>query len=536
MTRGLPGASELLGGLTSLVKSPSERGSSVMPLLRKAAEHDAVWLGAAAALGLSGGRSARRAALRGVGSVAIVAAVNHMLAKPAARSSRPVLDTLPGFAPRPNTASLPSSPMASAAAFAAGVVLESPRYGFAALPFAAALAYVRAGGSLNHRRRAAAGAVVGVGAALLTCRWWPVKPEAAAAAAPPRRPAPALKEGKGLQLVVNPSSGVAWSKDTAETLRTLLPEAAITVFEPGDDLLALLDRAAARAAADGGALGVCGGDGTVNAGSATAARHGVPLAVFPGGTFNHFAADLGNQTMEDVVRALRAGDAVTADVGRASSRVSSGLQGSTTPQSSITQSSGSRSAGTRGSADAPGEPRENSSDDDQQLFLNTFSIGVYSELVHARERLEKRIGKWPALAVGLVKVLTTGSPLSVVINGRPRRIWLLFAGNGIYHPAGFAPTYRTQLDDGLLDVRAVEAGTPLARTRLLLAVLTGTLHSSRVLTTAQVRRLELEVLEGDPHFAYDGEVTEATYRHLVLDKLPGAVTLYRPADQDQWLR
>ncbi|MEU8489481.1 hypothetical protein [Streptomyces sp. NPDC048641] len=173
---------------------------------------------------------------------------------------------------------------------------------------------------------------------------------------------------------------------------------------------------------------------------------------------------------------------------------------------------------------------------EQQLFLNTFSIGVYSELVHARERLEKRIGKWPALAVGLAKVLTTGSPISVVTNGRPRSIWLLFAGNGISHPAGFAPTYRTQLDDGLLDVRAVEAGTPLARTRLLLAVLTGTLHSSRVLTTAQVRRLDLEVLRGEPHFAYDGEVTHATYRRLVLDKIPKAVTLYRPADQDQWLR
>ncbi|MFE9407123.1 diacylglycerol/lipid kinase family protein [Streptomyces sp. NPDC006530] len=504
----------------ALEPSTPVRGSSVARLLRKAAEHDAVWLGAATVLGLSGGRSARRAALRGVGSVAIVAGINHALAKPAARSSRPVLDALPGIFPRPSTASLPSNPMASAAAFGAGVVLESPRYGLAALPFATGLAYIRAQGGLDHRRRAAAGALVGVGAALLTCRWWPVKPEAAAAAAPPRRPAPALKEGKGLHLVVNPSSGIAWSKDTVDTLRALLPEASITLFEPGDDLLALLDEAAVRAVADGGALGVCGGDGTVNAGSATAARHQVPLAVFPGGTFNHFAGDLGNQTMEDVARAIKAGDAVTADVGRASSPTRPG-----TPP------------GQGARKDAPGPSADaTASGDQQQLFLNTFSIGVYSELVHARERLEKRIGKWPALFVGLAKVLATGSPLSVVINGRPRRLWLLFAGNGIYHPAGFAPTYRTQLDDGLLDVRAVEAGTPLARTRLLLAVLTGTLHSSRVLTTAQVRRLDLQVLEGEPHFAYDGEVTDATYRHLVLDKLRQAVTLYRPADQDQWLR
>lgn len=60
--------------------------------------------------------------------------------------------------------------------------------------------------------------------------------------------------------------------------------------------------------------------------------------------------------------------------------------------------------------------------------------------------------------------------------------------------------------------------------------------STRSLTTAQVRRLELEVLRGAPYFGHDGEVTDATYRRPVLDRLPKAVTLYRPADQDQWLR
>ncbi|WP_405483916.1 hypothetical protein [Streptomyces sp. NBC_00009] len=51
-----------------------------------------------------------------------------------------------------------------------------------------------------------------------------------------------------------------------------------------------------------------------------------------------------------------------------------------------------------------------------------------------------------------------------------------------------------------------------------------------MLTTAQVCRLDLEVLRGEQHFAYDGEVTDATYQRLVLDKIPKALTLYRPAD------
>jgi hypothetical protein len=50
-----------------------------------------------------------------------------------------------------------------------------------------------------------------------------------------------------------------------------------------------------------------------------------------------------------------------------------------------------------------------------------------------------------------------------------------------------------------------------------------------VLTTAQVCRLDLEVLRGEQHCAYDGEVTHATYQRLVLD-IPKALTLYRPAD------
>jgi len=305
-------------------------------------------------------------------------------------------------------------------------------------------------------------------------------------------------DGDGLHVVVNPSSGVSWGADAddpAAPLRALLPKAEFEVPTEGQDLPELLERAARQAKKEGGALGACGGDGTINTATDVAARYGVPLAVFPGGTFNHFAVDLGNQTLEDVARAVRDGDAIVADVGRA-----------------------------RGP------------DGSEQLFLNTFSLGVYSELVRARERWEKRIGKWPALVAGLVRVLAQGSPVSVRVNGRSRRLWLLFAGNGIYHPAGFAPTYRTQLDDGLLDVRAVDGGTPLARTRLLLAVLTGTLHNSRVLTTAQVRSLRLEVLGGDPRFTYDGEVTRTAAPRLVLDKRTRAVTLYRPSEKDQWLR
>lgn len=63
-------------------------------------------------------------------------------------------------------------------------------------------------------------------------------------------------------------------------------------------------------------LGICGGDGTINAAATAALRAGIPLAVFPGGTLNHFALDLGLAGAEDTCRALAAGHAVRVAVGR----------------------------------------------------------------------------------------------------------------------------------------------------------------------------------------------------------------------------
>ncbi|MEU6080148.1 diacylglycerol kinase family protein [Streptomyces sp. NPDC047108] len=444
-----------------------------------------MWVGAAAAIGAIGGRTARRAALRGVGSLAIATAITRTIMRPATG--------------RTGAGDIPFGRSASAAAFAVGAALEAPRYGLGAAPVGAAIAASRLRAGASGLADVLAGLAIGGFAAALTGHWWPVKPEKPAGAVPPRLPAPALPGGAGLFVVVNPGSGVALrtgdSASPAERLRALLPEAEITELGPEDDLGALLDKAAGRAADCGGALGVCGGDGTLNAAAGAAVRHGVPLAAFPGGTFNHFAADLGVESLEEVAHAVGEGDAVSVDLARASS-----------PDGG-----------------------------EDQVFLNTFSIGVYPELVRAREKLENRVGKWPALAIGLTRVLAGTRPIDVAVNGKPRRLWLLFAGNGLYHPAGFAPTYRAQLDDGLLDIRAVDGSTPFARTRLLLAVLTGTLHNSRVLVATQMRRLRLDGLSTAPHFAYDGEVSREPVDSLVLGKSARALTVYRPATEDDEL-
>ncbi|GAA3076870.1 hypothetical protein GCM10020000_72940 [Streptomyces olivoverticillatus] len=96
-------------------------------------------------------------------------------------------------------------------------------------------------------------------------------------------------------------------------------------------------------------------------------RHGLPLAVLPGGTRNHFAYDLGIESLADACRAVEAGEAVTVDLAR--------LHG-------------------------------------DGYFLNTFSIGA-----------------WPAGLAAAVRVLRTARPVTLRLGGRERQVWMLFAGN-----------------------------------------------------------------------------------------------------------
>jgi undecaprenyl-diphosphatase len=262
----------------------------------------------------------------------------------------------------------------------------------------------------------------------------------------------------------------------------------------GDDLGQLMEKAAGQAAEQGGALGVYGGDGTVGVAAAAAMRHGVPLAVFPGGTFNHFAGDLGIGTVEDTARAVEAGSAVAIDV--AQFRPDEPQQG---PQAQ--------------------QPQE-------VPFLNTFSLGAYPELVRHRERWERRVGSWPAGVLAAVHVLRTAAPLPLEVNGRRRSVWLLFVGNCSYRGLGLAPVRRHDLADGVLDVRIVDGG-PFARTRLLAAAVTGVLTRSPVYTAAAVRRLRISGLGAGTHLAYDGVVGSAP-SSLTLEKAGRALTVYRP--------
>ncbi|WP_030807111.1 bifunctional phosphatase PAP2/diacylglycerol kinase family protein [Streptomyces sp. NRRL S-337] len=463
----------------------------VLPRLTRSADHGVLWFGIAAGAVALGGRPARRAALRGVASLAVASATVNTLGKRSVRRQRPLLDAVPvirQLTRQPFTSSFPSGHAASAAAFATGVFFENKWWGLALAPVAVSVAFSRIYTGVHYPGDVLAGAALGAGAAFAVRGLVPTR----AQLAPPARPraeAPALPGGRGLVVVANPGSGQRTGQrpDRAAEVHAVLPEAEVMVCD-GPERLPLeeaLEAAAERARELGGALGVVGGDGTVNAAAAVAVRHGLPLAVLPGGTANHFAYDLGIESFAEAARAVQSGEAVAVDLARFRT----------------------------------GPHREG------HYFLNTFSVGVYPELVRIREHWAGRIGAWPAGVLAAWEVLRSAEPMSVRIGGERRSVWLLFVGNCQYRGLGFAPVRRHDLADGVLDVRVVHGGR-LARTRLLAAALMGTPRRSPVLGEARLPRLRIGGLGDTAAVAYDGEVAMSG-GELTLEKEREALTVYR---------
>lgn len=455
----------------------------VLPRLSRGANHGLLWFGAAAGIAALGrGARSRRAAVRGVASLAVASAVINTVGKHSVRRARPILDGVPVIRQlkrQPITTSFPSGHSASAAAFATGVALESKGWGAVVAPVAASVAFSRVYTGVHYPGDVLAGAALGVGAAFAVRGLFPTRSQLP----PPGRPresAPALPEGEGLVVVVNRESGTA---GCASAVRSALPLAEVVECAPDE-----LSERLAKAAEGARALGVVGGDGTVNLAASVAVTRGLPLAVFPGGTLNHFAYDLGIEDVVDTCRAVSAGEAVGVDLGRFR-------------------------PGPAGRGDAG-------------YFLNTFSLGVYPELVRIRERWSPRIGAWPAGVLAASRVLRGEHPLTADVQGERRPMWLIFAGNGVYKGVGPTPGHRLDLADGLLDVRIVHGGR-LPGLRLLGAAVAGKLQRSPVHAARQLQELRIGGLEPGTLLAFDGEVAEAP-RELVVDKLVDGLTVYRP--------
>lgn len=458
--------------------------------LSRSADKSRLWWLVAAGLATRRGPT-RRAAFRGLAALAGASVAANLVGKPLLPRRRPAAEAVPEarrLHKRPTSSSFPSGHAASAAAFVTAAALESPRLGIALAPLAAAVAYSRVHTGVHWPSDIGAGAVLGALVALATRHWWPPRPDDARAHTAPPADAPALREGAHILAVVNPHSGNPDDDPTTE-LRELWPRAVVLTPESGADLHDQLTDELRRRADEVRALGVAGGDGTAAAVASVAADAGLPLALIPAGTLNHFARDLGLRHFTDTDAAVRSGNAVGIDLGEVEIDSDHGTT--------------------------------------RRWFVNTASLGGYPEMVRLRETIQRHHPKWPSAVIAMVRTLRHARPLRVRLNGEHLAVWLLFVGNGTYAPKGVIPSRRPALDTGLLDVRYLRADRPYSRTRFLLAVLTNTLSTSHVYSQRDLSELDVTLLDGNRRIATDGEVGPLGHRFRFRSR-PSALAVYRP--------
>ncbi|WP_083884212.1 bifunctional phosphatase PAP2/diacylglycerol kinase family protein [Nocardia higoensis] len=476
----------VIGRSARLRPSPADRA---LRTLSAGANYNRLWLGFGAAMVLLGSGPVRRAGVRGLLATGLASGVANGIAKPLFPRRRPPDESVP-FVRRlgtpPVSSSFPSGHSASAAAFVTGVALESPATAVAVAPVAVAVGYSRVHIGVHWPSDVVAGALLGAGVALGTRRWWALRPDEPALVGENERIEP-LPHGRGLLLVANALSGSGAAEEVLAEVRSALPAARIVPFDHertlDEQLAEHLNSGQVRA------LGVLGGDGTVSGVAEIAVREQLPLAVFAGGTLNHFAKDAGVDDADHTASALDAGAVARVDVAAVD-------------------------------LDGGGE----------RVFVNTASLGGYPDFVHLRERWEHRIGKWPAAGIAMVRVLLRAEPLHATVDGVPMALWMLFVGNGRYSPADQIPMSRPELHRGTIDVRYLRADVPFSRTRLVWATLTGTLADSATYVRRAAERLEVRISSGPVSLATDGEVG---YRgtEFAFTSRPGALRIFRRPDE-----
>ena len=292
-----------------------------------------------------------------------------------------------------------------------------------------------------------------------------------------------------IAVILNLSAGKASAESHNEhKLRALLTatglKADIVVLRPGQSPADIARQVSAHAAV----VVAAGGDGTVGGVAAGVLDSPAVLGVLPLGTLNHFAKDLGIPlTLPEAVTVVANGHIDQVDVARVNDRV----------------------------------------------FVNNASIGVYPDIVVAREDLRRHgHSKWMAMGIAIVRVLTRypGVTVNIAVDGRARtwRTPFVVIANNEYGIDGPGLGARVRLDEGKLFVYL----SPRSRVRdlplLLATALVGRGRRSGAFEIVSATHVRIDTRTGGHiRVAIDGEVA-AMNAPLRCEVRPGALRVIRP--------
>ena len=235
-------------------------------------------------------------------------------------------------------------------------------------------------------------------------------------------------------------------------------------------------------------LVAAGGDGTVNCVASEGYRLSKPLAVIPLGTLNHFARDMGLPlTLPEAVEVVAQGRTEVVDLATVNDLV----------------------------------------------FLNNSSIGLYTNIVRVRERLERSVGKWPAALVALTTVLYRRAHLYDVRLTLDDQSFhcktsLLFVGNNYYRLNSFGLPSRDTLWDGKLQLYVLKTKRIDRLVITAFCSVTGKKPPEKYLTRYAGTKLQVTLTNRPKAWvSHDGEISQCT-TPLSYTLHAKAVTVYTP--------
>lgn len=287
---------------------------------------------------------------------------------------------------------------------------------------------------------------------------------------PAPSPLPAGADPRPLAVFLNHRAGRgATSAGLALEVRDAFARASVPVEVHLPELLDLVDAVRAEAARRPRAIVVGGGDGTLSIAAGVLAGTGIAFGILPLGTFNHFAKDAGVPT--DWRAAVEM------------------IAGFSTREVDVAEVNG-------------------------RVFLNTCSIGGYTEALRRREVLRRRAGhgKAWAMLLGVMGALRRVPQLHVEMeaadwSARLRASFILIVNNR-YQDDALLSGRRTRLDEGCLGVYASRVYRWRDIGRAALDAWRLGLHGATELKCWESARLTLHYRESPLTVAIDGEMAK----------------------------
>ena len=300
-------------------------------------------------------------------------------------------------------------------------------------------------------------------------------------------------------VVLNAGSGHSETELRCSTIRDVLQEEGRTchleiVRDPGQ-LTDIATRMARQAKESGGVLVAAGGDGTINTVAHQAVLQGCLFGVLPQGTFNYFGRTHGiPEDLTDAVRALVHSRVTPVQVGVVNDRI----------------------------------------------FLVNASVGLYPELLEAREHDKREYGRSRIVAIlsALKTALGRHRALRIALETegivRKLRTATLFVGNNRLQmeQVGMVPL-TTAVEEGELAAIAPRRVGKLGMLGLMLRGALGRLGEADNVLAFSFKRLVVRHARLSPRrtikVATDGEVTRMTMP-LEFRVLEGRLALLKPLD------